>query len=308
MGNEFDYCLVCHGSDAGGNEAIAAPNLTGLSEAYLRAQLKAFQRGYRGRGEGDHAGLSMTSAARALQTEEDLDAAVAYIATFPVANAAPTFTGDEARGKALYTSCATCHGAAGEGVEALAAPRLSGQNDWYLLKQLADYRQGVRGGLAEDRQGTIMRSASSLIEDEAAARDLVAYINSLDGPRSPKAEATTPAMPTINSEDTPPMKTTAKAALLAGAVMLSPALSAQEITRHPLPNNSTFPIAEAVTVSAGTELTFHSGLLPAPANPDADPSSREFLGDTYTQTMSVLKRFEEAHWRARAWAWEISSR
>jgi enamine deaminase RidA (YjgF/YER057c/UK114 family) len=45
-------------------------------------------------------------------------------------------------------------------------------------------------------------------------------------------------------------------------------------------------------VPAGTELTFHSGLLPRPADPDADPSSREFLGDTYTQTMSVLQQFE----------------
>lgn len=67
-----------------------------------------------------------------------------------------------------------------------------------------------------------------------------------------------------------------------------------EVTRHPLPNNSTFPIAQAVEVPAGTTLIWHSGTVPRPANPDAERESREYWGDTETQTLSVFSRMEES--------------
>lgn len=65
-----------------------------------------------------------------------------------------------------------------------------------------------------------------------------------------------------------------------------------DVTRHALPNNSTFPISRAVEVSADTTLIYHSGTVPAPANADADPASREYYGDTETQAMSVFGRME----------------
>ncbi|MGQ8365455.1 RidA family protein [Glaciecola sp. 1036] len=65
-----------------------------------------------------------------------------------------------------------------------------------------------------------------------------------------------------------------------------------DVTRHPLPNNSTFPIARAVEVPAGTDLIYHSGQVPSPSNPDAEPGSLEYYGDTYTQSISVFKKFE----------------
>ncbi len=67
---------------------------------------------------------------------------------------------------------------------------------------------------------------------------------------------------------------------------------AGELTRYPLPNNSTFPIAQAVEIPAGTTLVYHSGTTPQPANPDAERYSVEFWGDTETQTKSVFKRME----------------
>ncbi len=65
-----------------------------------------------------------------------------------------------------------------------------------------------------------------------------------------------------------------------------------ETTRYPLPNNSTFPIAQAVEVTAGTALIYHSGTVPAPADPSAEAGSREFWGDTETQSNSVFARIE----------------
>jgi enamine deaminase RidA (YjgF/YER057c/UK114 family) len=68
-------------------------------------------------------------------------------------------------------------------------------------------------------------------------------------------------------------------------------LSAQaEVTRYPLPNNSTFPIASAVEVTAGSSLVFQSGTTPAPANPEAKRGTPEYYGDTMTQAKSVFER------------------
>ena len=65
-------------------------------------------------------------------------------------------------------------------------------------------------------------------------------------------------------------------------------------TRHPLPNNSTFPISRAVEVTAGTTLIFHSGTVPGPVNADAERGSREYYGDTETQALNVFGRMEDS--------------
>jgi enamine deaminase RidA (YjgF/YER057c/UK114 family) len=67
-----------------------------------------------------------------------------------------------------------------------------------------------------------------------------------------------------------------------------------DVTRHALPNNSTFPISRAVEVTADTTLIYHSGTVPGAANPDAERGSREYYGDTETQAMSVFGRMEES--------------
>jgi enamine deaminase RidA (YjgF/YER057c/UK114 family) len=81
--------------------------------------------------------------------------------------------------------------------------------------------------------------------------------------------------------------------LLAGAAALALGNAAADVKRHPLPG-SDFPIAQAVEVSAGTTLVYHSGMTPRPANPDAERFSREFWGDTEAQTLSVFARLEES--------------
>ena len=77
---------------------------------------------------------------------------------------------------------------------------------------------------------------------------------------------------------------------MALACLLLGAAAAADVTRHPLPNNSTFPIAQAVEVPAGATLVYHSGTVPAPADPEAAQYSRAFWGDTETQARSVFTR------------------
>jgi len=48
-------------------------------------------------------------------------------------------------GEAQYEKCVACHGMAGEGVESLNAPAISGQDSKYIIRQLESYRVGIRG-------------------------------------------------------------------------------------------------------------------------------------------------------------------
>ena len=78
-------------------------------------------------------------------------------------------------------------------------------------------------------------------------------------------------------------------ATLIGLLLFGSVCANADVTRHPLPNNSTFPISRAVEVTADTTLIYHSGTLPNPANRDADPGDRQYWGDTEAQANSVFE-------------------
>jgi enamine deaminase RidA (YjgF/YER057c/UK114 family) len=80
-----------------------------------------------------------------------------------------------------------------------------------------------------------------------------------------------------------------KATTIGLLLLLGSTAANADVIRHPLPNNSTFPIAQAVEVTAGTTLVYHSGTLPGPANPDAEQGSRAYWGDTEAQANSVFE-------------------
>lgn len=69
---------------------------------------------------------------------------------------------------------------------------------------------------------------------------------------------------------------------------------AAEVKRYPLAGGSTFPIARAVEVPAGTTIIFHSGITPAPADPKAAAGTAAYWGDTKTQSLSVFNRIKES--------------
>jgi cytochrome c oxidase subunit 2 len=59
------------------------------------------------------------------------------------------------------------------------APRQAGISDWYLLNQLKNFKQGLRGHHPEDLDGKQMRMMAQTLQDDQAMRDVVAYINTL---------------------------------------------------------------------------------------------------------------------------------
>jgi cytochrome c553 len=181
-GNDFDYCLLCHGTAGNGNYGIRAPKVPGVEPWYLKRQLENFASGVRGTPAGDAPGHEMAPVALRLREEGQLDAAVAFLATLDSSKPAPTVSGNVAKGRKLYETCAACHGARGEGNAHLQAPALASRSDWYLVTQLVNFRDGLRGSDARDVLGAQMRAIAAALQDDVAIRDVVAYINSLSGP------------------------------------------------------------------------------------------------------------------------------
>ncbi|MET0268336.1 MAG: RidA family protein [Duganella sp.] len=81
--------------------------------------------------------------------------------------------------------------------------------------------------------------------------------------------------------------------LSAASVAANANANAQQIKRTPIPN-SNFPISVAVTVPAGAETIYLSGVLPDVADAAAPKGTPAAYGDTQTQTLSVLRKLQAA--------------
>jgi cytochrome c553 len=178
-GNSYDYCLLCHGSNANGNYGIRAPKISGVEPWYLARQLENFAAGARGLPGDDASGHEMMPVGQRLKTAGEIEAAVEFVGGLDSKKPAPTIVGDAKAGKTSYASCTGCHGAKGEGNAALQAPALASRSDWYLVTQLGNYKKGLRGVDERDVYGAQMRAVASTLADDKAIADVVAYINTL---------------------------------------------------------------------------------------------------------------------------------
>jgi cytochrome c oxidase subunit II len=174
----FAACAACHGAKGEGNPQLNAPKLAGQADWYIARQLRNFKEGRRGAKDEDTYGKQMGAMA---QTLDDAGVAnvAAYLASLPDTPAPSTVSGDAERGRSLYTTCAACHGAAGEGVWTTKGPRLAHMSDWYLERQLDNFRKGIRGGHAQDYPGVQMAQIAKALAADQHTRDVLAYIDSL---------------------------------------------------------------------------------------------------------------------------------
>ncbi len=176
--DEYVYCTVCHGVQLMGNPTIEAPRLSGMESWYVENQLRAFKKGWRGKHEMDLIGMEMQPMAAAL-TDEQIREVSAFVAATRSDAPPDTIDGDADKGKTHYSSCAACHGVRGEGNIALGSPALTGLNDWYLVTQIRNFRDGTRGSHAGDTYGMQMRASARLLPDNEAIQDVVTYISTL---------------------------------------------------------------------------------------------------------------------------------
>jgi cytochrome c553 len=173
----FALCAQCHGGDAGGNPETLAPAIAGLPAWYVAGQLQKFRSGGRGTHFDDISGMRMRPMSMWLRSDEDVANVAAYVASLPRVNPSPTLAGGNPEtGKQRYILCTACHGANGEGNQALNAPPLAGGSDWYQLSALQKFKAGVRGTNPKDTTGMLMRPMSMTLADEQAMRDVIAYI------------------------------------------------------------------------------------------------------------------------------------
>ncbi len=175
----YAVCAACHGQQGEGNVALNAPRIAGQEGWYLRRQMAAFQQGLRGTANGDVYGMQMRPMAMTVADPATLDNLVAYIESLPATPAPPTVQGDIAAGQGGYAVCAACHGPRAGGMEQMGGPKLAGLDDWYLVRQIKNYQQGLRGYDPNDIFGNQMKPMASTLTTEQAINDVVAYINTL---------------------------------------------------------------------------------------------------------------------------------
>lgn len=173
----FKLCSYCHGDKGEGNPTIGAPVIAGLPEWYVKRQLLNFRSGARGAHPKDVAGMRMYPMARTLNGEADIDLAAKHVAAMPKVDIEATVKGHVISGKKTYVVCATCHGQNAEGNQTLNAPPLVGLNDWYLLKQLQNFKHKIRAfDPARDPIGASMAPNAAGLSD-ADMLNVVSYIN-----------------------------------------------------------------------------------------------------------------------------------
>ncbi len=175
---EYATCSACHGANAEGNQALNAPKLAGHPSWYLTRQLHNFKHGLRGAAPGDEIAGQMAAIAQPLD-DATIDNVVAYIATLPDSAAKTTVRGDVAAGAHAYLTCSYCHGDSGRGSWSTNAPPLAGMSDWYLARQMQQFRQGHRGRHPQDFNGAQMARLSKTVPEGKQTDDLLAYINTL---------------------------------------------------------------------------------------------------------------------------------
>ena len=174
-------CVTCHGAQGEGIPQLETPRIGGMAEWYLARQLKYFHQGVRAATIDDVQGTQMRAVLLASLTDaEGLEGLARYFATFDPPAAPALESGDAAKGEQLFAICVACHGADGKGSAPLNTPSLVEQNGDYLVRQLENFRTGVRGTDPRDLFGQQMRPiAASVLMSRQDAVDVVSYIATL---------------------------------------------------------------------------------------------------------------------------------
>jgi len=98
--------------------------------------------------------------------------AALVLLTFALSSLTVSHAQDAAKGAELFKQCIACHGEKGDGNPSQKAPRIAGQHDWYIEKQLQDIKAGVT------RKNPVMIPFVSKLSP-TDMKDLAAYISKL---------------------------------------------------------------------------------------------------------------------------------
>ena len=170
-------CKACHGANG---EGLVGPNLTILSDDYLKKQYDDIMTGKR---KSDLATTMVTTIQAAQKgrdkamAEKEVQAALDYIKGLPHAKSPTENLGDAAKGQASYAMCLACHGPNGQGNPALKAPAIGGQKEKYTFDQVMAIKSGARVTIPE---GLAMKAVTAALTEQQI-KDIAAYVNTLSG-------------------------------------------------------------------------------------------------------------------------------
>lgn len=152
-------CQGCHG-EYGMSELPNVPNLAGQWSAYIFRQLRDF-------GTGSRSDQIMTDMAGTVTSMEDAFDISAYFASQHQMSGQPH---PNEEGKRLYIiyRCISCHGEDGKGrpLNNALFPVIGGQHKEFLVKQMNDFKDGLRD---TDMSGTMPTLAKRLSDGEVDA-------------------------------------------------------------------------------------------------------------------------------------------
>lgn len=179
--SEDERCQECHGHDGNAQDIEDGvgnigkyPRLAGQLPSYILKQMRDFRNGVRSND-------TMLVMARSVSDKDVADIA-AYFSGQKIANEKANVLpqghrlfaeGDGARG---IPACAGCHGEAGQGIQQgdVIYPRLSGQHQRYLAKQLTEWRLAER----KNSLGGIMNEIAKKLTD-SDIEQLSSYLSGL---------------------------------------------------------------------------------------------------------------------------------
>lgn len=169
-------CQGCHGEKALGNDAMGAPRLANIGQAYIVKQLTEFAADKR---TPEGAGAAMNDFAKALNEQDRRDLAV-FLNTLEYEvepsdlkglTADGVQVGKPELGKIIVTegikgkvpACQDCHGFNGRDPR---FPAINQQKYVYLVNQLNAWRSGNRANDPEVEKVGIMRRIAKLLSDD----------------------------------------------------------------------------------------------------------------------------------------------
>lgn len=176
----YGTCILCHGQNGEGKPSVGGPALAGQTESYLARQLSNFKAGIRGANVSDTYGGQMRAMASTLADDQAVADVSAYLAAMKLTVPANKTSGDIAKGAYIYQgSCTSCHGGKGEGNPLVHAPALANLDGTYFIRQLVNFKSGLRGAHGEDVYGRQMRDMAKAVRTEDDMKNLAAYVHSL---------------------------------------------------------------------------------------------------------------------------------
>jgi cytochrome c553 len=140
----YATCSACHGVAGMGQPEGPAPVLAGQHGTVLLRQLADYRDGARWDPRMEH-----VAKLRAFSDRDDLADIAAFLSRLDAPLPADIGPGtDLAEGARVFIDgCASCHGASGQGDGARGVPRLAGQHQGYLRRQVLDAVEGRRPAL-----------------------------------------------------------------------------------------------------------------------------------------------------------------